>query len=523
MLFTIIYVFALAVSASAFALSGTEQFRLFGNTKQKLEEMCGSSNVKLVFQWGAHLYYMDFSADAPQVNRIQGVTASGISSFLPVISPDGQWIAYVHGARDDGTGVDSSSVWIRELASAGTATKVADRGFVPRFVQNTGGDTLELVYATSAQCPGSPKRCDQAGKTVRRKIVVTNRTVLPETTLMDGSYYGGLSWNERYLNTGWLASGIDVLMKDLDNPSAAAKHMHTMAVKTSTTHRDTFIQLSSCNPSRSASRVYPDAMMFFDFSSGAIRHAKCYHPTLGEWGDHEVIFISRYGTGTYGTEVRAYWTPTDFEIYDPLGSSIVGVGEPVGRQWQNPEWSNHPYFAAASVVIDRLYATGDSWNHISKAEKVYMLDLRDGQSIRLVETVDTTILATTSIKNPYLWVEVEDGFEEDSAWLEGVILERPTSIQRPIGRLAPNPVVTLADDGLVRSTARIESVSVYSVLGRLIYRVSPQDPKSIKLSVYGPFRSGMYFVHVRTIDGSTAVLKWAVDTGRSTGGQESRK
>ena len=39
-----------------------------------------------------------------------------------------------------------------------------------------------------------------------------------------------------------------------------------------------------------------------------------------------------------------------------------GLGEAVGKEWYYPEWSNHPYYAAASLNLgDKSVALRDLW------------------------------------------------------------------------------------------------------------------------------------------------------------------
>lgn len=504
----------MVVSIHAMPFDGLGDLRIPPGARNRIMELCGTSEVKLVFQIGVTLGYVDFSVESPQITTIPGVTGQGVFSYLPVISPDGKWIMFVQGARDDGSNVDSSSVWVTSLQAGESPKKILSKGYVPRFVHGRLGDTLEIVYGTSSDCPGTPKRCDLDGTTIRQAIVPLTGHVGPEVSLYgNGSYYGGLSQDERYLCTGWMGSQIDVLMKDLRNRSLLPKHMHTMTVKKKASQTDTLVTVPSCNPSISPSRVYTDAMLFFDFGSLTIKQAGCHHPVLGTWNVHEILFIARYGSAAHGSTVRAYRTPEDVHVYNPLSSLIEGNGEPIEKEWQNPEWSNHPYYGVAGVKVKRIYATGDSWKTVPRTEMVHLIDFRDGSTVRLIESSDTSILSTVNIYNPYVWVAVDSTFEEDSTWLDGVRLQSASPVEHPSAALRNESERIWLDEGVVRSSARIESVSVYSVLGQLIYRIRPQDPKRVRLSVYGPFRSGVYFVHVKTLSGSKVVLKWIVEDG----------
>jgi hypothetical protein len=485
------------------------------DAKQRLRNLCGSDSVKLVFQNKTYLYMVDFSPDSPEVRRIEGLSVGTNESFLPVISPDGKWIAYATGARDDGTGVPRSTAWIRELALSGTPVKVADTGFVPRFVQKSSRDTLQIVYSTNEDCPAQlpvqPPRCDRAGMTLARKIALPSRVVsAPRVICGTGSYYGGLSRDERYLCTGWLASAFEPLMIDLHNLSGGPKGMHAVQVINPATVRDTVVALSGCNPSRSPSAIFTDAMMFLDFGTPRLQAFGAQYPALGLWGVHAALFISRYGTWTHGIDTRCYWPPAEVHVYDPEDPAVIGQGEIVGMEWNHPEWSNHPYFATASLVLTRVYFTGGNWTSIPRAERLYLIDLRDGGLVKLLEAADTTIMADISVKNPFLWVKVPSNFKEDSSWLAGVKLTpRPLSVLPSFASQSADGEVELSH-GLLTSSSRISQVEVFSVLGQQIYRIRPQEPRSVRLSSYGPFRPGVYFINVELSGGRNAVLRWNV-------------
>lgn len=126
---------------------------------------CGTAKVKIVFLNQNVLYYVDFSEATPQIRKMN-ITGP---AYFPVISPDGQWIAYqtANDAEGPSSNPVSGKAWMRELAVEGSPVKIADTGYVPRFVQNTSADTPEIIYAASLACP--LQVCYTDGQTLKRK------------------------------------------------------------------------------------------------------------------------------------------------------------------------------------------------------------------------------------------------------------------------------------------------------------------------------------------------------------------
>lgn len=381
-------------------------------TQGKLDSICGTHDIKVVFTCHNTGYFVDFSDPVPRITRLEGMT----NVFFPVISSDGNWITYQTVAEVEGPSVNPASarVWFRELAAEGTPIKIADTGYVPRFVQNTPHDTPAIVYATSVECP--QQSCYTAGRTIKRTIV-DKVPRSPETVFDGGSYYGGLSWDNRYLITGW-PGGPNGFMLDIRNSGEGPKKVHSMRVKKNGTDIDTFVSIGTCNISRSASRIFTNTMLYYDFGSGALNSANCYHPLLGSWKEHALLFISRYD----GEDLKVFTLPA--EPKPVPAADAPGLGEMVGKEWYYPEWSNHPYYGIASLNIDRLWLWNDNWEHTYNNELIYMLDLKDSQYVKIIESTDTSFTSTTGFKYPYLWVKVPDVFREDSTWLATTIRER---------------------------------------------------------------------------------------------------
>jgi len=384
-------------------------------SQSQLTAACGTANVKLVFAYRNVIYFVDFSEATPRIEEIP----PAMPEYFPVISPDGNWIAYQTGNNSEGPSISSATgtVWVQK--PDGLPLKVADTAYDPNFVQNTSPDTPEIIYATSIACPQNT--CYGSGLTLKRKIVnrAGGEPALGslEVVCDKGSYYGGLSWDNRYLNTAW-AGGPNAFMLDMQGGVGQPRPIHTMRVKKNGTNIDTFVTIGSSNPSRSASRIFTNTMMYYDFSSSAIAAAKCFHPLLGTWKVRQLLFISRYGA----EDLRVYDTPADRPIMSPY--TAQGLGEAVGKEWNHPEWSNHPYFAVACLFVDRLWTVAGGWDHTINSESIYLINLKDSLYVKLIESADTSYASAITFDSPFLWVEIPAGFQEDTAWLAKTIWQR---------------------------------------------------------------------------------------------------
>lgn len=471
--------------------SGTISARITA-TQAKLDSACGTHNVKLVFMCQNSEYILDFSQANPQIQQMAGLAGS----FYAVLSSDGQWVTYQTGVESDGG--SSSPVkaksWIREAAVAGTPVLVADTAFVPRFVQNTSTATPEIVYATNIVCPGNI--CYNQGKTLKRKIV-NNMPQAAEVVCSNGSYYGGLSWDNRYLCSGW-DGGPNGFILDLQNTGGVPHGVHTMRVKKNGTNADTVVTIGVCNISRSASRIFTNTMLYFDFGSAAIAAAGCYHPLLGSsWGMHEKLFVSRYDS----EDLRVFDMPVDQKIIS--SNDANGVGEPVGKQWDFPEWSNHPYYAAASLLVDRLYQVAGNWDHVQNREAIYLVNLKDSSYIRLLESTDTSYASKTSFMYPFVNVAMPESFVEDSTWLSQTIWDRAAQ-----GVVNPNFFNGGKSAMYMVEKGKTAIITVYSVKGqKLLSTVQPAASWNAT-ELLKPFKAGIYFIGIGFEGKKQQIVRW---------------
>jgi hypothetical protein len=457
-------------------------------TQGRLDTICGTHNIKVVFTCQNTGYFVDFSEATPQIRQMANVS----NAYFPVISSDGRWVTYQTDVEVEGPSTNplSGKVWFRELATNGTPVKIADTGYVPRFVQNTPADTPAIIYSTSVACPQSI--CYTSGQTVKRAIV-DKTPLLAEIVFDGGSYYGGLSWDNRYLITGW-PGGPNGFMLDLQNSTAGPHAVHTMRVRKTGTDIDTFVSIGTCNISRSASRIFTNTMLYYDFGSKALTTAKCIHPLLGTWKEHALLFISRYDA----EDLKVFAMPAERTLVSTADAQ--GLGEAVGKEWYFPEWSNHPYYGVASLNIDRLWLRSGSWEHTYNTESVYLIGLKDSQYVKIIESSDTSYASTTSFKYPHTWVEIPAGFQEDSTWLAKTIWDR-NAVRNPFR----NPKRLISAIALL-SDPQVTEISLFSLSGRKIAVLRPDASITMK-KVRNRAGPGTYFIKIDSKGGASEIVR----------------
>lgn len=462
-------------------------------TQGRLDTVCGTHNIKVVFMCKNYGYFVDFSEATPQFRLMANV----ISAYFPVISSDGQWITYQTGIEKEGPPDNAvkGKIWFRELAAAGTPLQIADTAYVPRFVQNTPVDTPQVLYATSVLCPS--QICYNTGQTLKKSIV--NKVPQPAQTVFGGgSYYGGLSYDNHYLVTGW-PGGPDAFMLDLDS-SGGPHSVHTMRVKKNVTDIFMFVRVGTCNISRSASRIFTNTMLFYDFGSGAITAAGCYHPILGTWANHAKLFISRYDA----EDLRVFDMPADRPVVVP--PNPVHSGDAVGKEWYHPEWSNHPYYAVAALHIDRAFDSSAQWVHRYNSESVYLINLKDSVYVKLIESTDTSITSVTGFNYPWVWVDTGTGFSEDTAWLSKTIWER-AGIPRVIYIYSPKRAIDLRT--ILSNGAKLKRIAAYTPSGKKVGSLQPVPAGSVRLErIFNTFSKGIYLIAIETRTNEKLMMRW---------------
>lgn len=360
----------------------------------------GNSKLAFIDRTGdaGTLCYVDFSeAGSPVIRRI----AAADDARVPVISPDGAWIVYASGpGAEAGSPVSarSSAYLVRMEEDAVPMLLAKDSACEPRFAQQAGEGKLAVVYSTLAPNLG----WEGFGSTLKITLNVSGGSgavpvkIAAETLAAGGSYTGGLSFDGRYAFGG----GGHVARLDLETPGAQPETLSHNLVQ-------------ACNASVSSSRIFTDALMYLNFP-------RDMDPLIdgGEsWGDWQAILV---GGGSPGRLMKGFIAPREFD-HDPETSpaSLSGV------KWHHNEWSNHPYFATATLNVDRYFPDGKDGKdgkrfvNTNLQERIYFINLKDSTYLEAMRP-DTIAFAGRSSGGffwPFLWVEIPAGFQEEDDWL----------------------------------------------------------------------------------------------------------
>jgi hypothetical protein len=404
----------------------------------------GTSNARMVFvnstngKYG-QLCYLDFSeeADTPAIHKITAVT----NAKVPVISPDGQWVVYDTGDGGEAGSNKSlrSSVFICKIAENATPVLVkADSASEPRFMQNVPAGKDTIIYSTLLPDFG----WQDSGKTMKVGVDIVNNIPVIGTSKElwgKGGYSGGQSWNKQYLCGG----GGSVAMLDVQGNGKA---------DTITTYHQ------ACNVSISSSRLFNDRAMYLTTGD----HDSRIGPDT-TWKQWQIIFISDYAKEV----VRYYRCPTMFK-FDPQTPDTSD--RLISFFWHHPEWSNHPYFAAATVNIDRAYYVTPTWEHTQYQERLNIINLRDSLYLEVLRPQSQVYVynpsqynAVSGILWPWLWVQTPDDLQEDSLWLTNRhIVGIRGSVKNPERHSSP---IRLSGT-IVVAAMPIVNISTYDLSGR---------------------------------------------------------
>lgn len=341
---------------------------------------CGTSNVRIVYRGdiGTGIVAVDLSTS------LQTTIDTDVGTLLPSISADGQTVVFARGPSDEGLADVASDVLA--IGIDGTYRRLLrNNAFEPRFVQGSS----QYVVCTSTD--GADVW--NTGQTWR--LDINNPT--SATAIVAGSFVGGMSTNQQYLATAFPTARI------YDDAAKTSTAIHWFDLKripdTTIVERDT---LATSSPSISSSTVRPDVMLYTDEGwQLAATHTIPALPGLGNWGAREILFIN----GSDNQILRYYRAPAASDF--TMQANIDRVA------WGHVEWTNHPYFAVASVQVFRTSPA--SQHH----EAAYLINLKDSTYLKILDAQGDTATATPAgnIRWPVAWVEVPGGFVESSDWL----------------------------------------------------------------------------------------------------------
>jgi uncharacterized protein (TIGR02171 family) len=265
--------------------------KLFGHNRVKLVFVNATSSTRT-------LAYIDFSESPVIVHEF----LDDSTVFTPVISPDGQWVAYSN-VEEGGTG--TGTVKIRRLAPGAVAQALpASSAVIPRWWVHPASSDTFLVYATSARDNTEPAWASD--QTFRQRIA-GGAAVGSPVLVSAGGYHDGYSSDGKYLATGYrrlrfrnAAAGERILFTGPLNGKPAGDTSQVCNV--------------SLHPDFAA---FPQ-MLLLDFG-----HSAAGSVVGRPYGLHEILFR----IDSAGNVTRWYEAPTGFTA------------------WQDVEWSNHPDYA----------------------------------------------------------------------------------------------------------------------------------------------------------------------------------
>ena len=292
-------------------------------SRTDIQNFFDTTNVKIAYtlkETGARtVYFVDFNDSAPSQKKLKKPAGKeNINADSPLLSPDGTFTAYYLT-----NGLSIFGAYIQRLDVSADPVLVASYGTEPHWWKDSSGQVY-IVFSdqmlVSSLGPNS-------GKTYRQQVSLTGNGSLVGAVEEIAPYpmNGGLSRDGRYLCTGYApAAFYDLVAKQL------------------TLINETF---QVCNPSIDPDSAHPDRMMFLNFygkqnMTNPFKDSADYPADVGgNVSQHAVLFIADVSN-----------TVIDFV---PLSIMVGGY-----QEWQDPEWSNKPSYAAALALIDDSQADG---------------------------------------------------------------------------------------------------------------------------------------------------------------------
>lgn len=445
----------------------------------------GSASSKMVYinldnsDNTKELCYIDFSEEI--VTPVVHIIKDAKDARLPVISPDGNWVVYATGqGAEAGSPVGMrSSVYICKIATNATPVQIkADSACEPRFMQSD--NELVVIYTTLA-----PNFAwESVGQTMKVEIDVSSGIPVPGTPtplFSKGSYTGGLSRDSTFLCGG----GGEIVMLDI---SSGKDRPDTIS---------TFSQ--SCNASISSSNIFTNTMMYLTMSGS--------DPLVNnntKWETWQVILInSNKIEDGKGTVLKGFWYPTTYKY--PLETTPDSSLSKT--RWHHCEWSNHPYFAVATLNADRYFKNGDEWVNTKYQERLYLINLKDSAYIEILRP---NVIKYNNIPDdnsglhwPWLWVGIPENFIEDDKWLSVI-----TDIE-DINTLGMYKNMRLSfSDYTITSSTPIQSLAIYKVNGRCIKTIAGNNRKTIRIEeTIRESSTGIYLLSIKTINNITRTIQ----------------
>jgi hypothetical protein len=325
-------------------------------------------------------------------------------------------------------------------------------------------DTLIVIYTTLAP----DAAWEGYGKTMKATILARDPPiVLKKEVLFDcGSYTGGLSFDNKYLCGGGGTIAMLNLTSGKIRPDTATLYPQ------------------ACNASISSSAFFTNTMMYL--TMGVSQNIPPYINNGKPWGTWEVILINDNAKEPR----KSYTIPDSASFVFPIETNPPSF---TGARWHHPEWSNHPYFATATVNADRYFATDTGYRNTYYQERIYLINLKDSSYIEVMRPKKIEYSGVNGDNSglhwPWLWVKKPVSFTEDPHWLIGQLTPLVNS---SFNRSARQKVFHYKNGSII-SEIPLSAISVFALNGKQIAKISSIGNKKIvdlslsKVSGYMPF------------------------------------
>jgi uncharacterized protein (TIGR02171 family) len=320
-------------------------------TRNEVEAFFGTSQVKLAMVNGTNdaLATLNYSQSSP------APTEQIFSQLVrtPTFSPDGKYLAFA--TRNEGQSGTSQGYLVRFDPMGTPVWLEGPSVMVPRWwVDPLHSDTLLLF--TNEAIANSDSSIWSKSSTWTWLVSQGQATGVPQLLTSKGSFHDGQSTDGRYLATSYTD------LRLLDQKSGAISSLFLSPQN----GKDQEATAQVCNASMRPG-TEPE-ILFLDFG-----YNKSSSLVQASYGIHEYLFRMKIPSGTVYDWIKV---PTEF------------------RNWNYPEWSNHPDFAIATGVDEQ-----------EQSRAVYAVRMSDHAVLKLAEGDD--------ISSPALWISPTTSSEVD--------------------------------------------------------------------------------------------------------------
>jgi hypothetical protein len=304
----------------------------------------GTDNVKIAFNRlsNGQIYYIAFKV-SDTVKVLPKPAGKTGNSDSPIISPDGNWVTYFIA-----NGPSDCQAFVQKLDPEAEAVQVGGTFATdPHWWTDSAGNSC-IIYSNKFDVVQDQLTSLTGYATFKQKVVLTGSAAVldgsPEQ-IADKPFNGGLSKDGKYLCTGYS----DAAFFEIDSSKVIRVNSG----------------LQICNPSITPDSVIDDQMMFLCFSGTQ----NMIGDPFGSVMQHQIIYVvDKSNTVKWSMDKPAEY-----------------------NEWQDPEWSNNPGYAAA--LLGKLRQ--------AKYEGV-IIRLSDKATLNFMSESSVDKMDNTS--TPYVWI-----------------------------------------------------------------------------------------------------------------------